>query len=313
MKRISVLLIVCFVLSVLTFGGQMVWGETTKTSTEKVLLSPKSDVKLLIIGNSFSICLKAYLPSVVESVPGCHLKLGDLTIGGCTLERHWNNITREEVDPSFKYFKKYTYKEIMCSEKWDYVSIQQASGFSWQPDSYYPFIQDLYQYVKKNVPTAEILLQQTWSYRPDEPRLKQWGFDQKVMYEKLEAAYNKAARDLNIRVIPMGFAVQMARSNQPGGYNAYNPTDYIYPKLPDVNRFFTGTFKWTPDKKTITGDAYHLNDRGKYLQACVWFAFLYQRKTSEIKFKPDTISVEDADYIRGIAQKAVDEFIQVKN
>ena len=61
----------------------------------------------------------------------------------------------------------------------------------------------------------------------------------------------------------------------------------------------------------IHRDTIHLNERGKYMQACVWFAFLYHRKTSEVTFVPDCIGDEDALFLREMAQKAVDEFLQL--
>ena len=56
-----------------------------------------------------------------------------------------------------------------------------------------------------------------------------------------------------------------------------------------------------------------MNLRGQYLQACVWFAALYGHKTSEITFVPDAIGNSDAEFLRAIAQEAVDTFPQVKN
>ena len=41
---------------------------------------------------------------------------------------------------------------------------------------------------------------------------------------------------------------------------------------------------------------------------CVWFAFLYNRPVSEVKFVPDEIGGGDAAFLRETAQLAVDTF-----
>lgn len=90
---------------------------------------------------------------------------------------------------------------------------QQASHLSWVADSYFPYAQYLYDYVKKYAPQAEVVIQQTWSYRCDDGRFGkgQWKITQRQMYEKLSEAYAAAAKKLGIRQIPSGDAVELAR------------------------------------------------------------------------------------------------------
>ena len=59
-------------------------------------------------------------------------------------------------------------------------------------------------------------------------------------------------------------------------------------------------------------DLIHLNERGRYLQACVWFAFLFERSAEEIQFVPEMIANDDAAVMRKLADEAVKEFVQVK-
>ena len=284
------------------FAEEPAPNQADSTPTSKTL-------HVLTVGNSFSVCLERYFPSIVRSVPGCDVHLESIYIGGCTLERHWNNIVTEEANPDDRYFKEFTYRQKFESQPWDFVSIQQASGWSWRPESYFPFAEQLTNYIKQYAPTAEVVIQQTWAYRPDEPRLKEWGLDQKGMYDKLAAAYASAAAHLNLRVIPVGLAMQMARENQPGGYEPFDRADLTYPNLPDMSRYFCGSLKWK-DEKTLEGDAYHLNRRGDYLQACVWFALLFDHSATDIRFVPDEITEDDAQFLRETAQKAVETYKQ---
>lgn len=308
-KRIGYFLSAVIIFSVLIVGLQ---AQEASSQNVKKSNDPVKEIKLLTIGNSFSASLKRYFEPVVHSVPGCKVVLEQITIGGCSLERHWNNIDKEASEPGIKAFFSYTYKEKLQSHKWDFVTIQQASHFSWQADTYQPFAAKICKFIRENAPSAEIVIQQTWSYRHDDPRLKKWNISQRKMYEDLRDAYNKAAEELNLRVIPVGFAVELARENQPGGYGPYDPAQYKYPDLPDINRFFTGQFKWSKDQKKIEGDRFHLNHRGQYLQACVWFAFLFDQDARKITFVPKEINANDAKFLHEMAQKAVSEFKQVK-
>ena len=65
------------------------------------VLSAK-ELKVLMIGNSFSISVGRYLPKIVSSVPGNRLELTSAYIGGCPLERHSQNLRKAEKDPEFK-------------------------------------------------------------------------------------------------------------------------------------------------------------------------------------------------------------------
>ena len=213
-------------------------------------------------------------------------------------------------------------KEILQSRPWDIVTMQQASHASWRPETFEPFGTNIYNYVRTNAPSAEICIQQTWSYRKDDPRIMpggEWGIDQTEMYNRLTANYRKLAADHgNLRIIPTGLAVQLARQNQPHAFVNYPPEmlqQLVWPDLPSQAWSLVGTMRWAKNKETgemvIHRDTIHLNERGKYMQACVWFAFLYHRKTSEVTFVPDCIGNADAQFLRDMAQKAVDEFPQL--
>ena len=73
-----------------------------------------------------------------------------------------------------------------------------------------------------------------------------------------------------------------------------------WPDLPPQAGDLVGNIWWTKDKTTgelkLGRDTIHLNLRGQYLQACVWFAFLYGHRTDEITFVPDTIGNSDAAF-----------------
>ena len=291
----------CILLGVVAAGIVCRGGETT---------SPRDEVKLLTIGNSFSRSLSRYLPLAAKSA-GCKLTFENIYIGAAGLRKHWENMEREADDPDYKYFRTWSYADKIKSRPWDFICIQQASHDSWRPETYMPYAKQMYDYIRELAPNAEIIMQQTWAYRPDDKRLRQWKIDQRKMYDGIVAACNQAAAELNIRQVPVGTAVQLARETSPVKYVPFNQADYQYPALPDMRGSYVGTIRWSKDQKRLEGDAFHLNRQGEFLQACVWFAFLYNRPVSDIKLSPRGMSKEEAEFIKSVAQKAVDSFKQV--
>lgn len=266
-----------------------------------------NSLKVLTIGNSFSRSLATYLPAAVRSA-GYTIELENVYIGAATLKTHWDNIEKEGLNPDFKYFRKYTYKDLLQKKKWDVVTIQQGSHDSWQYQTYMPYAGNMIDFIKEFAPQAKIMIQQTWAYRPDDRRLGKWKIDQKQMYDALVDAYGKAAAELNIKVIPVGTAVQLARETASVKYVPYNRADFKYPDLPDMTGSYVGSIKWSKDKKRLEGDTFHLNRKGEFLQACVWFAVLFDRPVSDIKLEPRGIDKAEVEFLKNIAQKAVDEY-----
>ncbi|MDO5553685.1 MAG: DUF4886 domain-containing protein [Planctomycetia bacterium] len=266
--------------------------------------STGQELHVLAIGNSFSESLRQFLVPVTESVPGCKIDFKNLYIGGCSLKLHWSNIEREAKEPQWRQFPNDgSYAEILASKPWDFVSIQQASHFSWQYGTYFPWSKNLVDFVREHAKSAEVVMQQTWSYRNDDARLAQWKLDPESMYEHLNEAYTKAAAELGIRLIPTGNAVQIARHTCPG-YKPIAYADLGYPDLPDESCYVVGSLQWSNDKTHIQGDTFHLNRRGAYLQACVWFEFLFKRSAEEVTFVPEGITAEDAQFLRSAAHAA---------
>ncbi len=227
--------------------------------------SEKKTVKILTIGNSFTDSLRTYFPVVVESA-NCRLIINYCNYPGCSLEQHWKKLADVNSLP----------------QDYDYITIQQASHYSWKYETYQPYADNIIAFLKEKCPSAEIVIQQTWAYHPAEKRLVSWGFSQREMYEKLTKSYDALAKKHNLRVIPTGDAVQLARETQPGGYNPENK-----------DRIFTR-------------DGFHLNKRGEYLQACVWFGMLFNEPISSIAYQPKELTTEDAAFLRDTAQKAID-------
>ena len=289
------------------------------------------DLKVLAIGNSFSVCVTRNLPQIVASVPGNSLEITSAQIGGCSLEKHWNNIVSAEKDPAFtpysvtvinskdlkKNIAKCNVNTLLKKNKYDVITIQQNSLNSINYATYQPFGKNLIAYIKKHQPQAEIIIQQTWSYRNDAARLKRWKFDNTVMYNKLAKAYADFAVDSGLRLIPSGYAVQIFRAETPVKFKAVPNSDLKNYKQPDVPGFegsVVGKHLWRKHRETgeiyLTCDANHLNTHGEYMQAAVWFQFLFEQPATSIKYIQPGMSAEQAKFLLNCAEKAVSTFKQ---
>jgi hypothetical protein len=274
-------------------------------------------MKILTIGNSFTWSLSSCFPSIAEAQQE-ELKLEFANFGGCEFRRHWAYITAEENEPRCKMYMNYTMKlrELLASDNWDIVTIQSASHESWDYANYLPYAGLIIDYVRKHAPGAKIMIQQTWAYRDDAPRLATWGFDRYEMYRRLDEAYRRLGREFNLPIIPTGKAVELALAEQPGGpFVNYDPGILLtmrWPDLPPQARSIVGACSWRKDpatgEMTLRRDTIHLNIRGQYLQACVWYGFIFNRDPREINWVHEDVANSDAAFLRHIAARAIKEY-----
>ena len=282
-------------------------------------------LNVLMIGNSFSICVGKFLPQMVRCFSGNKLKLTSCFIGGCSFETHWNNFLETEKNSDFKPYritiwdsttlKKPEYKgnvnALLASEKYDIITIQQASRCSVDYATYQPYADKLIAQIKKSQPQAEIVIQQTWSYRADAPFLRETGMDNETMYKKLDEAYHTFAQDYGFRMIPTGYAVQVSRKLSEKKFENYDwaMLDTLqWPDLPRQAGDVVGNFRWRKNddgEMVIYRDTNHLNMRGEYLQAALWCGFLYDINPEEIRYVAPKIGKTDAAFLRKCAKEAL--------
>jgi len=272
-----------------------------------------SATKVLMIGNSFSICVLQHLPAVAKD-RGIKLDLASLYIGGCSLKRHWENVEKD----GDKAFRPYRYDRIVDGErtvdgakrnvcevlretKWDIVTIQQASHDSWKPETYRPYGDDLVAKIRELAPQARIVVQETWSYTPWDKRLKDWGIDQDGMYAKLHDAYAAFARRQGLSVIPFGTAVQAWRKRLPVKYAEHSfGGDVVGGGRQEERDQFKrdAANAWVPNC-----DVFHLGRKGEYFQALVWAVALLDADLDGLGCRPPFVSESDAKLMCEIAKE----------
>ena len=124
-------------------------------------------MKILSIGNSFSQDAHRYLHRLAKA-DGCAIKTVNLYIGGCSLESHYINMLDDNAAYDFEFNGertgiKVSIRQALVSDSWDYVTLQQVSHRSAMPESYFPYIEALADYVRKYCPHTRILIHETWA------------------------------------------------------------------------------------------------------------------------------------------------------
>jgi len=235
-------------------------------------------IRLLTIGNSFSGNATRYLGQIAASVPGCRIEIGRADIGGCPLDKHWTLAEKSERDPACKPYtrgdKTYNLKEMLQLRPWDVVTLQQASPKSFVEESYQPYADRLYQYVRQHAPQAKVVIHQTWAYGDGNERLKQWTMTPTQMQDGVVACYDKLSAHLGCPLLPSGRAFWLARQQR-------------------------------PELGLFAADLYHAGDRGCYLVGCVWFGGLFGISPEKVAFAPKGMAEEEALFLRRTAAAAL--------
>lgn len=168
-------------------------------------------MNILSIGNSFSQDATRYVHSIARA-DGVELNTCNLYIGGCTLETHYNNMLSGESIYALEYNGHQTgffisLKEALQNRPWDVITLQQASQLSFRKDSYFPYIKELYNYVKSLCPDAKIIIHQTWMYEEGSTMLTKFaGLKTSAeMFCGLKHAYSAVAEEIGADgIIPSG-------------------------------------------------------------------------------------------------------------
>ena len=222
---------------------------------------------ILAIGNSFSEDATAYLQAVCENM-GISVHVVNLYIGGCSLERHWSNIEQNEAAYQYQEDGVITDKyvsisEILQSKPWDFIVTQQASHDSGWLDTYEPFSKLLFDYLKKEVPGAQLCVQQTWAYETDSDHgaFMRYHRDQQEMYERSRTCYHTIADRYGVTLIPCGDVIQNIRKHQ--------------------------EFNVAQGGRSICRDGFHMHYLyGRYALACTWAKILLNAPVNECTYTP---------------------------
>lgn len=249
----------------------------------------KERLRILAIGNSFSEDATTYLGEIASNLGVEEVIIGNLYIGGASLETHWNSIKNRTS--SYTYYK-YSNNQWenkgakslvvgLLDEPWDIISMQQVSGLSGIEESLQPYLDDILDYVNETKLTESTFVwHQTWAYaqnsnHSDFPRYEK---DQTLMYHSImDVSQNYILKhDAFTRIIPAGTAIQNLRNTEIGD--------------------------------NLTRDGYHLNVYGRYVAGLMWFKSLTGLSIDELTYRPTNVTEQQMN----LAIEAVNQAYQTK-
>ena len=249
-------------------------AEFKKSASFKVSQKSPKSLYILAIGNSFSWDAMEYLYQILQNLGYKDIFLGNLYIGGCSLETHAKNITSNLA--AYEYHTNnagswsrptgYSAVNVMKERDWDYVCMQQVSGKSGLPETYEPYLSTVVNSVKQNCPKAKRMWHMTWAYQGNSTHkdFANYGKDQMKMYNDiLNAVQTKVVvrGDFDF-VIPCGTAVQNIRTS------------------------FLGD--------NITRDGYHMSEKiGRYLTGLMWARQITGKSIADVTYKPSSYTYTD--------------------
>lgn len=253
-------------------------AEFKKELSFNVTQKSLSSLYILAIGNSFSVDAMQYLYQILQELGYKDIYLGNLYIGGCTLQTHAGNVTNNSkaytyyVNKTGSWTKTANFAPLNAMKEmdWDYVSMQQASGFSGVADSYEPYLSTVVESVKANCPDAKRMWHMTWAYQGNSTHsdFGKYGNDQMTMYNAIVNAVRTkvlSRGDFDF-VIPNGTVVQNLRTS------------------------FIGD--------NITRDGYHMSyDIGRFATALMWARQITGKSIEGVSYTPSGYSYTEEDIL----------------
>lgn len=242
-------------------------------------------LRVLAIGNSFSVDAVENNLHEIAVADGSVLVIGNMYIGGCSLERHHRNMKADADAYSYRKVSadgKRTVREAtslsfaLADETWDVVTLQQSSPLSGKLETYEPFLGELYAYVHEAAPSAKIMWHQTWAYSANATHKAFPDYDMSTqkMYEAIVSASRSVCERYGMEIIPSGTAVQNMRG--------------------------------TAFRDNVTRDGYHLNQTaGRYIAAMTWYESLTGRDVTDNSYQGTRLEPERAALARKAAHMAV--------
>lgn len=301
-KLIKICTALVFVFLVVFFAGKPVFaqntGPTEKTTleeTESDSQEPEDDqqesesntdterpekrdwnedgvLRILSIGNSFSVDCHEYLYDIIINLGINNVELGNLYISKASLDTHLNNAKTNAH--SYVYYSNQTgswvthsncsLNQIIAGNEWDYIVLQQSSPSSGIYESY-AALPELIDIVEEMNPKARLAWNMTWSYDMDSSHngFPSYYNSQDLMYYSIVSTVRKIMEENSELefVIPVGTAIQNARTSYLGD--------------------------------TLTRDGHHLSYKmGRYIAGMTFAQALTGIDISRLTYQPAGVSTE---------------------
>lgn len=215
------------VFSAKDFGEVIIYAKTNGIKSEfckiKIVEPEVPTIKILAIGNSFSNDSLSMVYDIAKSA-GIDVVAANLNFNGCSLQTHWINASSNNAYYTYQKWTstgmtekpKQTMETALKDEEWDYIILQQYSGYSGIYSTFKPYLNYLSSYVKDLCPKSRLALNMTWAYASDSSHLDFASYkkSQDTMYKSIAKTYQQACEESKIDIIiPCGTSIQNARTN----------------------------------------------------------------------------------------------------
>lgn len=244
------------------------------------LFARPDTIRVLCIGNSFSWDAVEQELAPMMRQANRPVQIVNMYYGGCSLEQHYRFLSENSpvyskrvvtplrrthyYDGSDPYARenrivseRVRMRDVLRSQHFDYVSLQQASHFSGKWETYEPFLSALIDSVRRYQPKARLCWMQTWAYSADSQHksFPVYQFNQQVMYDSIMSCTVKLMQyHPELTIIPCGTAIQYARQT-----------------MGDM----------------LCRDGFHLHmQQGRYTASCVWYQLLSHRSPIGLRKTP---------------------------
>ena len=265
-------------------------------------------LKLLMIGNSFSQDTVNWLPGIAKSLGFTEIVIGNLVIGGCTLNTHYNNSQSNSAAYEFTYYQNNSWTTESAKTMqyglrftdWDFISLQQQSGNSGNVASYNSDLTGLIDYVKAKAlmrDDVKLVWNMTWAY----PTGSNWfgdlyDRDTMKMYNSIVSAVQEkiVTNDDFCLISPAGTAIQNGRTS------AYLEKNYTGDNVDMLNAW--------------NRDGAHLSQyEGRFTSSLSMFCTVTGYTPDEISYVPANVDDLEARVIRESVKNALAKPFAVTN
>ena len=246
---------------------------------------------VLMIGNSFCYYFVEELEAMAEAA-GVPMRVCNVYYGGCTLTQHYNWWKNGESNYSFYTTDEGVRKGVSnvglewCLNQgdWDVISLQQVSSAMTKKtaeahlDETRSIRAELYDYLKKQFPAAEVYWHQVWAY--------ELGYDRNnFTVETFEQQQTLADRNRT-------FAIGVCRENGVKRINTGEAWQIFRRDYVNSQTGLTDTLCARLGNNGGKGDSYHDGDvgGGQFLNACVWLEILTGKDCRENTYRPSYVS-----------------------
>lgn len=250
----------------------------------------KKTLKILSVGNSFSMDTMEHLANVALARGYGSVILGNLYIGGCSLNRHFENA--ENDLPAYRYYQNtgdgwsessgHRISEAVRAQNWDWISIQHGTkdGSRYTSVESYQKLPALIESIKSLAWSgAKIAFNMAWvaeSYSHHH-EITSYNGDQMLMYQRLLEVTQEAvlsAKGLDL-LSPTGTAIQNART--------------------------------TSLANRLSRDGFHLSYvHGRYIAALTFFKALTGLSLHGIKWAPEGVTEQEQELCVACATAATE-------